>query len=224
MGPGDGLQQITLEWLTDEGQFLAAWPAWQLVVLVAVAGVPLLLAMFPLTAVAMAAGFLLGPVAGSAVTLVAVMASTEAGRRLSGVWLRARVLRAIEAGPRWQAADAALRERTLVLSICLRLAPLIPYGVGCWLLPMVRWRATSYVIGSVVGTLPLVVFSAWMGTQAAALVDRADVAGEVEGLQRAVLFACYAAMFAGIWIAAQAIRRGVGRWTLENLDRGGPTA
>ena len=213
-----------LEWLRDEGQSLASWPIWQLVLLMVAAGTPLLLAMFPLTAVAMAAGYLLGPVGGTATTLVAVLLSSEAGRRLSGQLIRPRVLRSMETGPRWQAADQALREKTGVLAVCLRLAPLIPYGVGCWLLPMVRWRATAYVVGSMAGTFPIVAFSAWMGAQAAALVDRADVAGEVEGLQRTVLFACYAAMFAGIWIAAQAIRRGVGKWTLEKLSRENPDA
>jgi len=218
MGVGIGLQQIVLEWLADEGQSLALWPHWALVLLFSGAGAGLLLAMFPLTAVAAAAGYLLGPTAGSAVTLLAVLLATEAGRRLSGSLLRDKVLHSVGAGPRWQAAELGLRERTWVLAICLRLAPLIPFGVGCWLLPVVRWHRLAYVVGSAVGSLPIVWFSAWMGAQAAAMIDRAEVAEEVAAMHRAVLFACYAAMFVGVWVSAQAIRRGVGRWRLEYGD------
>ncbi len=215
MGVGIGLQQIVLEWLADEGQMLVLWPHWALVLLFAGAGAGLLLAMFPLTAVAAAAGYLLGPSVGTGVTLLAVLLATEAGRQMGGAWLRGRVLQAAGAGPRWQAADDGLRERSWALAICLRLAPLIPFGVGCWLLPVVRWHRPAYVLGSAIGSLPIVWFSAWMGAQAAAMIDRAEVADEVEAMHRAVLFACYAAMFAGVWIAAQAIRRGLGRWRLE---------
>lgn len=222
MGVGIGLQQIVLEWLADEGQALVVWPHWALVLLFGGVGTVLLLVMFPLTAVAAAAGFLLGPAAGTAVTLLAVLLATEAGRRLSGSFIRERALGSMGAGPRWQAAEQGLRERSWVLAICLRLAPLIPFGVGCWLLPVVRWHRLPYVLGSAIGALPIVAFSAWMGAQAAAMIDRAEVADEVEALHRAVLFACYAAMFVGIWVAAQAIRRGIGRWRLERADPAPP--
>ncbi len=120
----------------------------------------------------LAAGALLGPVVGTAVIMVGAPAGTSVLFLLARTWLREAVQRRLGRRTRW--LQRRLTERPIRTVAGLRLSTALPYGpvtLGAALSP-ISYR--DFVVGSVLGDLPVVVLTAAAGERLAALSDPAQ--------------------------------------------------
>lgn len=117
----------------------------------------------------LAAGALLGPVVGSAVIMVGAPTGTTALFYLARTALRGPVQRRL--GPRVRRVQERIAERPIRTVAGLRLSTALPYGpvtLGAALSP-IRYR--DFLLGSLLGDLPVVVLTAAAGERLAALSD-----------------------------------------------------
>lgn len=211
-----GLPMVGVAVLAVHGAAAAAWfasaPVWQAVAVVVTAGAVLCgAALLPTHAVSLAAGWLLGAVAGPAVAWAAVMLATvsgyAAGRLVSGPgWVEA-----IRRSPHWSAVYAALVTaapgRTTALVALLRLSPLAPFAATNVALAGLGVGLRPYTLGAAVGLAPRVLFVAWLGAGMATLDWSSPRA---PGLLVAGVIATVLALVLTARVASAALRRAAG--------------
>jgi uncharacterized membrane protein YdjX (TVP38/TMEM64 family) len=124
------------------------------VVAFAVAYVVGAVAFLPGAAMTLAAGFLYGPILGTAiVSPVSVLAATCSfllGRTLARAWISRR----IATQPRFAAVDEAVGREGFKIVALLRLSPLFPFSVLNYALGLTRVRLRDFVLASWLGMLP----------------------------------------------------------------------
>lgn len=166
------------------------------------------LALVPTHALALAAGWLLGPLWGALVAWVAVITATAlaygVGRRLTGVGL----VEAVRERPRWRVVHGALigtsARRTAVLVALLRLSPLAPFAATNVALAGVGVPAGSFLLGSILGLTPRVLVVASLGAGMAELDYSKPQAPWLAALGAG---ATVIALACAGWVASVALRR-----------------
>eukprot|EP00727_Mastigamoeba_balamuthi_P008564 m51a1_g433 putative family 3 adenylate cyclase (1148) ;mRNA; r:51387-59375 len=118
----------------------------------------------PVTPLDLAAGFILGPWAGALTavagnTLGALMAFVLA-RTVLKSWTEERA----KEHPRFEAISEAVGEKGFVLVVLLRLSPVIPLGLCCYLLGVTQISFAVYAVASAVGLAPFTCAYAYLGT------------------------------------------------------------
>lgn len=123
--------------------------------------------MIPAPLLHLAAGFALGPISGS---LVAIPASTlgACAAFAAGRWLvRERAARLAARSPALAGVDAALAASGFRVVLLLRLAPLAPFTVLNYLLGATPVPLRAFALASLVGSVPGLVVSVYVGSLAA---------------------------------------------------------
>ncbi|MDX1508668.1 MAG: TVP38/TMEM64 family protein [Woeseiaceae bacterium] len=103
-------------------------------------------------------------------TVCGAAAAQIAGRTLARDW----VARRIEGNPRLAAIDDALDEQALTIVTLTRLAFVVPFNLLNYAYGVTRVRTATYVAGTAVGMLPIVLLYAYLGSVAR---DIGDVLG-----------------------------------------------
>ena len=121
-------------------------------------------AFLPGAALTLAAGFLYGPVLGTAiVSPVSVLAATCSfllGRTLARDWISRRVT----TQPRFAAVDEAVGREGFKIVALLRLSPLFPFNVLNYALGLTRVRLRDFVLASWLGMLPGTALYVYLGS------------------------------------------------------------
>lgn len=112
-------------------------------------------ALLPASALTLAAGYLFGPVKGTAIVSLASTAGALAAFLLARSALRPLVSRALAgAGSRFEALDASLGADGGRLVFLIRLSPLFPYSLTNYALGLTSVRLLPYLLSSWLGALP----------------------------------------------------------------------
>lgn len=134
------------------------------VLLFAIAYVVSAVAFLPGAALTLVAGFLYGPVLGTAiVSPVSVLAATCSfmlGRTLARDWIGRRV----STQPRFAAVDEAVGREGFKIVALLRLSPMFPFNVLNYALGLTRVRLRDFVVASWLGMLPGTVLYVYLGS------------------------------------------------------------
>ncbi len=129
----------------------------------------------------MGAGFLFGPVWGTAYvvightlggTLALLTARTFFGRRLTG-FLKNR--------PRLRDLDRRLVKHGWKTIMLTRLIPFFPFKLSNYAFGVMRFRVRDFIVGTALGTIPISAFNVYAGAMAADLATMDSVAGRGAG-------------------------------------------
>jgi uncharacterized membrane protein YdjX (TVP38/TMEM64 family) len=128
-------------------------------------------ALLPGAAFTLAAGFIYGPVAGTAIASpISVLAATAAfllGRTVARDW----VARRIANQPTFAAIDEAVGDRGLEIVALLRLSPLVPFNLLNYALALTKVRLRDYVVASWIGMLPVTALYVYLGSLVTSIGD-----------------------------------------------------
>lgn len=160
-------------WAAAAGAFAATQPVLVFLALAALHAALMALSL-PLKAlVTVVAGALLGAVAGAAATVIGVLAGTSllfwAVRR----GLRARFQQAM--GERARRLEERLARRPIRAMAALRLVVTLPYGPITIAAALTRIRYRDFLLGSLVGDLPVIALYAVAGRELSRLRSLSDV-------------------------------------------------
>jgi uncharacterized membrane protein YdjX (TVP38/TMEM64 family) len=130
-------------------------------------------ALLPGAAFTLAAGFLYGPVAGTAIASpISVVAATAAfllGRTVARDW----VARRIANQPTFAAIDEAVGDQGFKIVALLRLSPLVPFNLLNYALALTNVRLRDYVVASWIGMLPVTAMYVYLGSLVTSISDLA---------------------------------------------------
>lgn len=122
-----------------------------------------LCAAVPLSLLVLLAVLALGPWPGA---LLALLAGALAGLLSFGCGaLLGRDAVARLAGPKLQALNALVARRGLLAVVLVRLVPVAPFALVNLVLGVTAVRALSFLLGTLIGMLPLVLVTAWLAPQ-----------------------------------------------------------
>lgn len=110
--------------------------------------------LVPASLLTLAAGFLFGPVLGTAVVSVASTAGASAAFLVGRYLARPAVEKRIQANARFAAVDAAIGAQGPKIVFLLRLSPLFPFGLLNYALSLTRVEFGPYVLASWAGMIP----------------------------------------------------------------------
>lgn len=134
-----------------------------------------LLPCLPLT---LAAGAIFGVVKGTVlVSIGSTLGATAAffvGRTVARRW----VARKVEAWPRLHALDRAVEHHGLWVVLLTRLSPAFPFFLVNYAFGVTRLRPAAYIVGSLVGMLPLTIAYVYAGSLAVSATQA--LAGEAQ--------------------------------------------
>ncbi len=154
--------------------------------------------LVPASLLTIAAGFLFGPVLGTAVVSAASTAGAAAAFLVGRALGREAVQRRLEGNPRFAAVDAAIGRQGAKIVLLLRLSPLFPYTLLNYALSLTKVDFGPYVLASWAGMLPGTVAYVAIGGAGKAAAESAAGAGT--GPIQLVLYAVGAG--ATLWAAA----------------------
>jgi len=132
------------------------------------------LMMGPASLLQGSAGFLFGPLWG---WLVASVLSTGFGLvnfLLARTVLRKWVAAKVASDPRFAAIDAAIGDGGAGLVILLRVSPISPYNVVCYMLGLTNVSVGRYVLGSWVGSIVPVTLYSYIGSTVGSFTELLD--------------------------------------------------
>lgn len=173
-----GLPVVGVIALGVYGPAIAGWleaqPAAVGVAVIVLAGAVLCgLALLPTHAVSLAAGYLLGAVAGPGVAWLAVIGASALGYVVGGRLAGPGAVAAMDGHPRFSALRAALLEDSpRAAAVCvglLRLTPIAPFAATNAALAALRVEPGRYLLGTAVGMGPRIAVVAWLGAGMAEL-------------------------------------------------------
>lgn len=180
---------------------IAWWP-----VLVVVGAIGCGLAVVPTHGVSLAAGFVFGPVLGTAAAILAVVAGSAIGWRAAGLAVGTRLRTTIDRTAAGRAITAAMIEakggRSVLAVTLARLPPQVPFALGNVIAASAGVRLAALLPGTAAGMLPRVALVAWIGAELATFQPGSDT--------RLLVFSIAAATVAllglGVW-SWRALRR-----------------
>ncbi len=188
--PGLGVLGL-YEPLREAAAGMRAGGAWWWPAFVIVAAAACGLALLPTHAVSLAAGFVFGPVLGSAAALAAVVGGTAIGWRVSRLAVGRRLREGIDRTRPGRAIAAAMidaRGWRAVLAVTLvRLPPQLPFAMGTVLASASGVRLGPLLLGTALGMLPRVAIVAWLGSELARLHADRDPRLFIGGLAIAIV-------------------------------------
>ncbi len=187
-------------------QAVVRWGAWGPVALILIEIAQVLLAPIPGQAAGMAAGYLYGPWLGAAIAMVglglgtflAVWMARQLGRRAVERWLKPALVSRL---------DALVQRRGLAALFAIYLLPFLPDDAVCFLAGLTPLPIGQVLAVAMIGRLPGVLVSTWLGAHARQLSVRAWLWWSL-GLTLITLAA---------WLWGGAVRR----WLLSRLERWG---
>ncbi|KAL4419775.1 hypothetical protein ABPG75_007009 [Micractinium tetrahymenae] len=154
--------------------------------------------LVPASLLTVGAGFIFGPVLGTAVVSVASTAGASAAFLVGRSLGREAVQRRLEGNPRFAAVDAAIGRQGAKIVLLLRLSPLFPFTLLNYALSLTKVDFASYVLASWAGMLPGTVAYVAIGGAGKAAAESA--AGTGVGPVQLALYAVGAG--ATLWAAA----------------------
>ena len=154
--------------------------------------------LVPGSLLTLAAGFLFGPVLGTAVVSVASTAGASAAFLVGRYLARPAVERRIEGNTKFAAVDAAIGRQGPKIVFLLRLSPLFPFTPLNYALSLTKVEFGPYVLASWAGMLPGTVAYVALGGAGKAAAETA--AGGGAGPVQLALYALGAG--ATLWVAA----------------------
>jgi len=129
----------------------------------------------PLSLLVLLAILALGPLAGLLFSLLGGSLIAAPSFAL-GRWLGQRAVEQL-AGPRVQALNALVARRGLLAVVAVRLVPAAPFAVVNLLLGATRVGWGAFLLGNVLGMLPMVGITAWLAPQILAQIQQPSGTG-----------------------------------------------
>lgn len=133
--------------------------------------------LVPGSVLTLAAGFLFGPLLGTAVVSVASTAGAAAAFLVGRYVARPAVERRIQGNPRFAAVDAAIGRESAKIVLLLRLSPLFPFTLLNYALSLTKIEFVPYVLASWAGMIPGTVAYVALGGAGKAAAETAAGAG-----------------------------------------------
>ena len=169
--------------------------------------------LLPASLLTLAAGFIWGPIRGTAlVSPTSVVAATAAflvGRSIGRDWVRAK----LAGSPRIQAIDAAVGDNAFRTITLLRLSPVLPFNLLNYALSLTRAPLGHFVLGSFVGMLPATFLYVYLGSLASSLNDLAAGKTPPSALRLALFWGGLAATVMVTVLLTRTARRALARAT-----------
>lgn len=194
--------QLSLEDAKALARSVQGWSAAHLAL--AVAAIALAQLLSGLTAIptkgvmTLVGGALVGPLFAGVATLVGVGLGTSAlffaTRQLLHHWARSHL------GPRLAWVENRLSRRPIWSMIALRLMITLPYGPITMAAALSRLRYRDFLIGSLIGDLPVIVLYALAGSQLETLASTKDA---IDPWSAALLIAAATVMLAGVFLGGR---------------------
>ena len=164
------------------------------------------LAIAPTHGISLAAGFIFGPVLGTAAAILAVIAGSAIGWRLASLAVGTRLRASIDRTAAGRAIASAMIEargaRSVLAVTLARLPPQVPFALGNVVAASAGVRLSALLPGTAAGMLPRVALVAWIGAELASFGPGGD--------PRLVIFSIAAATVALL---------GLGVWSWRTLRR-----
>lgn len=174
--------------------------------------------MLPGSLLTLGAGFVWGPLAGTAivspVSVAAACAAFVLGRTVARPW----VARRVAGSPRFRAVDDAVSDSGFRVVFLLRLSPVFPFNLLNYALGLTRVRLRDFALASFVGMLPGTFLYVYLGS---AVTNVAELVGDEtrEGAPgQTILF--YGGLVATV-IVTVSITRLARRALVRSLPEGG---
>ena len=145
-----------VEWMRNQGALGVA-------VYAAVYVIATVLAL-PGAAVTLAAGFVYGPLWGTALVSPASVAGATCAFAIARFIARDFVAERVRRHPRFAAIDEAVGERGWEIVFLLRLSPIVPFNFLNYALGLTRVRTRDYVVASAIGMLPGTFLYVYLGS------------------------------------------------------------
>lgn len=133
--------------------------------------------LVPGSVLTLAAGFLFGPVLGTAVVSLASTAGAAAAFLVGRYLARPAVARRIAGNARWAAVDSAVGAQGAKIVLLLRLSPLFPFTLLNYALSLTKIEFGPYVLASWAGMIPGTVAYVGLGGAGRAAAESAAGAG-----------------------------------------------
>jgi uncharacterized membrane protein YdjX (TVP38/TMEM64 family) len=134
-----------------------------------------LLPCLPLT---LAAGAVFGVMAGTVLVAIGSTLGATAAFFVGRTFARRWVAHKVEAWPRFHALDRAVEHHGLWVVLLTRLSPAFPFILVNYAFGLTRLRPAPYILGSLVGMLPLTLTYVYAGSVAASVTQA--LAGEAQ--------------------------------------------
>ena len=209
-----GLILVRSGWLERGASFGLAWAreaGWAGGLVMAASYVGCVVALLPSFPLTIGAGVVWGPLRATVMVLpVATLGCTLAF--LCGRYLfRAPVEARVREDPRFVAIDRAIAEQGFVLVFLLRVSPVLPYNLLNYALGVTRVGLGSYVLGSMLGMIPVTFMWAQIGATAGELSMHPDVPAspEMKAIRVASLLATVVVVVLVTRLAKRALRSAV---------------
>ena len=129
--------------------------------------------MLPIAVLSASAGFIYGRWGFCIAPIACVLGATlgfTIGRFVAREW----VARRVAADARFQAIDRAIGVDGLKIALLLRLSPFIPHNLLNYALAVTKLRLRDFVLGSMIGMLPLTAIQVYAGTLARSAAELLD--------------------------------------------------
>lgn len=120
--------------------------------------------MIPGALITLLAGYVYGPLAGTAVVSPASVLGASCAFLLGRTLFRSRFERRIAGAPRFQALQTAIERQGLRILVLVRLSPVFPYSLVNYLFGLTRLRLGTYAFGSWFGMLPGTFLYVYLGS------------------------------------------------------------
>lgn len=137
--------------------------------------------LFPESILTMAAGFLYGPIWGTALVSPASVSGATLAFLVGRFFVRDWVARKVATNMKFEAIDSSIGQRGFYIVFLLRLSPLFPFNLLNYALGLTRVRTKEFVVASFIGMLPGTFLYTYIGssvTTAAELLSGKATHGE----------------------------------------------
>jgi uncharacterized membrane protein YdjX (TVP38/TMEM64 family) len=170
-----------IEWLRNAG--------WVGIVGFVVVYAVITCAVLPSILLSLATGYVYGPVVAFFLVWLCNAFSGTLAFLIGRTLVRESLVQRWGASPRWRALSAALDRDGLRVVALLRLTPMLPYALASYFLSVMPIRLGQYVLGTLIGTAPVIAVIVYTGSLAANLQEllRKPSGGQTIWLQLAAV-------------------------------------
>lgn len=158
------------------------------------------------------AGFLFGPVAGTAYVVVGTTTGAAAAFLIARHALGSRARRWLRGHARVRALSAGVAAQGWKAVLLTRLIPFFPAKAANYAFGLTEVRFGEYVLGTFVGIIPFSLHNAYLGSLAADLVKLGQRPGERGALEWGLLGAGLVLLAGGLIVLGRMARRALDRY------------
>ena len=167
--------------------------------------------LVPASILTVGAGFLYGPLWGTALVAPAAVTAATIAFLLARGWARPWVQRRIAGDRRFRAIDTAIGDRGLRIVTLLRLSPLFPFMLLNYVIGLTRVTLGRYVLGTAVGMLPATFLYVYLGSLITRVSDLGTEDASTGGLRRTAFWVGLAAALLVTLYVTRIARRALAR-------------